>query len=153
MCYNYVGSVGKVIYKERLMLITVFSKDSKRGFAAGSNNLTPEKLAAGAITLAAGLVAVALGGLLKRKKSEKSKKKKKPPIWLVALPAVYGTAKSKIERNFIDGLVSEAEKAGDTLGVSVAALPAEEASEGDHGGIEVVDAIPISSEDEVYEHI
>ena len=64
-------------FKERRMLITVFSKDSKRGFAAGSNNLTPEKLAAGAVTAATGLVIAAIGGLLRLSRSEKPKKKKR----------------------------------------------------------------------------
>ena len=134
------------------MLITVFSKDSKRGFAAGSNNLTPEKLAAGAVTAAAGLVIAAIGGLLRLSRSEKPKKKKRP-IWLAALPLIYGAAKSKAERKVIDSLVSETEKAGKALGVGKITVPAEEAFEGDHGGIEVVGAIPISSEEEVYEHI
>ena len=120
------------------MLITVFSKDSKRGFAAGSNNLTPEKLAAGAVTAATGLVIAAIGGLLRLSRSEK---------------LIYGAAKSKVERKVIDSLVSETEKAGETLGVGKITVPAEEAFEGDHGGIEVVGAIPISSEEEVYEHI
>ena len=134
------------------MLITVFSKDSKRGFAAGSNNLTPEKLAAGAVTAAAGLVIAAIGGLLRLSRSEKPKKKKRP-IWLAALPLIYGAAKSKAERKALNGLVAEAEKAGKELGISGETILAEDATESDHGGIEVVGAIPISSEEEVYEHI
>ena len=134
------------------MLVTVFSKDSKRGFAAGSNKLTPEKLAAGAITAAAGLVIAAIGGLLRLNRSGKPKKKK-PPIWLAVLPAIYGAAKSKAERKALNGLVAEAEKAGKELGISGETVLAEDAAEGDHGGIEVVGAIPISSEEEVYEHI
>lgn len=94
------------------MLITRFSKDSKRGFAVGSNSLTPQKLAAGAVTLAAGLTVAAIGGLVRISRSDKKPRKtKKPPIWLAAAPLVYGAAKTHIENKFLNDIAAQAGEA------------------------------------------
>ena len=128
------------------MLIQKFSKDSKRGFVVGANNVTPEKLAAGAVTLSAALVISAVGGLFGtgKKKSHRAKgkdrrEKKKAPLWAAALPFVFKTAKSAFEKKGLDNIVAM---------FAPAAEPAEQ-----DGGIEIIDAIPISSEEEVYDHI
>lgn len=128
------------------MLIQKFSKDSKRGFVVGANNMTPEKLAAGAVTLSSALIISAIGGLIKlpkkksgRAKGQNHKEKKKAPLWALAMPIVFKTAKSAFQKNSLDGIVSK---------FSPAAAPTEEPE-----GIEIIDAIPISSEEEVYEHV
>ena len=134
------------------MLIQKFSKDAKRGFVVGANNVTPEKLAAGAVTLASGLMISVVGGLLKpRKKSHRAKgrdhenDKKKPPILALALPLVYKTAKSAFKKKSLI----------DTLNGLTAQFAKEAKPEimPEPDGVEVIDAIPIGSEEEVYEHI
>lgn len=133
------------------MLIQKFSKDSKRGFVIGANNMTPEKLAAGAVTLSAALMISAIGGLFGsgKKRSHRAKgknasvkkheEKKKSPLWAVAMPFVFKTAKSAFQKKGLDG-------------IAAMFTPTVETSEQD-GGIEVIGAIPISSEEEVYDHI
>lgn len=132
------------------MLIQKFSKDSKRGFVVGANNVTPEKLAAGAVTVASALVISAIGGLFSigGKKSsrakgrnasgEKHREKKKAPIWVVAMPVVFKAAKSVLEKKGLDSIVAK----------FTPQEPVEESQD-----IEIIDAIPISSEEEVYEHV
>lgn len=128
------------------MIITKLSKDGKRGFSVGSNRPSNEDVAAGMITLAAGLLMAGIGGLLNinkkpvKRSGAKGKVKKKKPIWLALLPFIFNTAKSKIKNNFLNDLAEQAEKANaqlEALGDSV----------------EVIDAIPISSEKEVYDYI
>lgn len=133
------------------MLIQKFSKDAKRGFVVGANNFTPEKLAAGAVTLASGLMISVVGGLLKpHKKSHRAKGRdhkdsKKKPLWALALPLIYKAAKSAFKKKSLS----------DTLNGLTAQFAKEAQPEivPEPDGIEVVDAIPISSEEEVYEHI
>ena len=117
-------------------------KDSKKGgFAVGSNGLTAEKLAAGGVTAVVAVV-LALMALIFGFGKKKSKKKKKGSILTaLILPAVYKTAKAAIENNNVKVTVNDA--ASEYLN----------ALNDDDGGIEVVDAIPIASEEEVYEHI
>lgn len=114
-------------------------KDSKKGgFAVGSNGLTAEKLAAGGVTAVVAVVLALIFGFGKKK----SKKKKKGSILTaLILPAVYKTAKAAIENNNVKVTVNDA--ASEYLN----------ALNDDDGGVEVVDAIPIASEEEVYEHI
>ena len=123
------------------MLISKFSRDGKSGFAVGSNSLTPEKISAGLITAASGLLIAGIGGLFKKpQKSSRagaSKKKKKPALWAFALPLVYRGAKSAVQKKSLDAVVSKAV----------------EDNAAQDGGIEVVAAIPISSEREVYDNI
>ena len=123
------------------MLISHFSRDGKRGFAIGSNNLTPEKIAAGLVTAASGLLIAGIGGLFKPKRSRRAgakSRKKKVPLWLLVLPVGYKGAKTAFKKKSYDSLISGLTEWHE----------AEQRSE-----IEVVDALPISSEDEVYEHI
>lgn len=128
------------------MLITKFSKDGKRGFSVGSNKPSNEDVAAGMITLAAGLLMAGIGGLFKIKKKPvkssraKGEAKKKNPIWLALLPFVFRTAKSNIKNNFLDNLAKQAEKTNEQL-------------EALGDSVEIINAIPISSEKEVYDHI
>lgn len=136
------------------MQITKFSKDGKRGFAVGTNGFTSEKIAAGALTVAAGLVMAGIGGLFgifkKPAKSSRAKggktksgakrSKKKKPIFLVVLPFLYRFLKGKIQSNFIADLAHDVENADKPLGVL-------------DNGIEIIDAIPIGSEEEVYDHV
>ena len=146
------------------MLISKFSKNGKSGFAVGTNALTREKLAAGAITLAAGLLISAIGGILRIKKPEKAKKasekgeKKGRPIWLALMPFIFNAVKTKIQNNFLNNLTSQAAEAAEANNVPVAEEDGVEVIQGENlsqglDGIEVMDAIPISSEDEVYQHI
>lgn len=128
------------------MLISKFSRDGKSGFAVGSNNLTPEKISAGLITAASGLIIAAVGGLLSipKKKSPRAgaakKNTKKRPALLLLLPFIYKHAKTAVKKKGLDGIVKV------TVDENVPKEPPE-------SGIEVINAIPISSEDEVYEHI
>ena len=128
------------------MLISKFSRDGKRGFTIGSNSLTPDKLAAGAITLSAGLVMAAIGGLIKPKKRNNragaKQDRKKKPIWLLLLPMIFNHAKNSIKQKSFDDLVN-----------GIIAEYAPEQDQPRENGIEIIDAIPISSEEEVYEHI
>lgn len=119
------------------MMIQVFSKDSKRGFAAGSNSLTPEKFAAGAVTLSSALIISAVGGLLKPKKSPRagSAKKKKKPFWLLLAPLIYKSVKSAAKKNTLDGIAKKFS-------------PPEPSDD-----LEIIGSIPISSEEEIYDHI
>ena len=131
------------------MLIQKFSKDSKRGFVVGANNVTPDKLAAGAVTISSALIISAIGGLfsIKGKKSSRAKgkatgkkhnEKKKAPLWAFALPLVFNAAKSAIQKKGLDGIVAQF-------------APQEPVEETDD--IEIIDAIPISSEEEVYDYV
>ena len=127
------------------MLLQKFSKDSKRGFVVGANDMTPEKLAAGAVTLSSALIISAIGGLIKlpRKKPHRAKgryhkEKKKAPLWALAMPIVFKAAKSAFQQKSLDGIAAKF-------------VPEAPAPEPD--GIEVIDAIPISSEEEVYEYV
>ena len=134
------------------MLIQKFSKDSKRGFAIGANNMTPEKLAAGAVTLASALLISAVGGLIKpskkkpgRAKGRDHKDKKKGPLWALAMPVVFKTAKSAFQKQALADKMS---------GITARfAEPSESDPVPEPDGVEVIDAIPITSEEEVYEHI
>ena len=152
------------------MIISKFSRDGKRGFAAGSNAITIEKLLAGAITLAAGLLISIIGGIFsskaakgrkntekaeKAKTSKKSVGKKKRPVWLALLPIIYRSAKSKIQNNFLNDLASQAaetSKADDEVSGDVEVVAGENIAD-EANDIEVVNAVPITSEDEVYQHI
>ena len=121
------------------MLISHFSKDGKRGFAVGSNRLTPEKMSAGLITAASAVLIAAVGGLFKKPNPRAgAKQKKRRPIWLAAVPFIYKKAKTTLQKKSYNKLVDDIIKAED----------AEQKSD-----IEVVNAIPISSEQEVYDHI
>ena len=118
------------------MLISHFSKDGKRGFAVGSNSLTPEKIAAGLITAASGLVIAGIGGLFKPKKPSRAgaaKEKKKPPIWLAALPIVYKKAKTGIKKQSYDRLINGIIDMRDSE---------------QNSDIEVISATPVASEEE-----
>lgn len=129
------------------MLIQKFSKDSKRGFVVGANNITPDKLAAGAVTLSYALIVSAIGGLFsikgkktksRRVKEQKRSEKKKAPLWALAMPLVFNAAKSAIQKNALD---------------SIAARFAPEAPAEESQDVEIIDAIPISSEEEIYDYV
>ncbi len=131
------------------MLIQKFSKDAKRGVVVGSNSLTPEKIAAGAITLASALMVSAVGGLIPKPKKtsyagsgrQKSHEKKKKGLLLLATPFVFKAVKSKLNMQTLAGAVERFS-------------PDSTGSEDDDGsGIEVINATPIASEEEIYEHI
>ena len=150
------------------MLISKFSKNGKSGFAVGSNSLTPEKLAAGAVTVASGLLISAIGGIIRIKSPKKAQKstrakgaksakpaKKKRPIWLALLPLIFGAVKTKIQNNLLADIASQAAEESEVLkaeGNSVEVVPGENLEPGSDG-IEVVNATQISSEDEVYQYI
>ena len=127
------------------MLISKFSRDGKSGFAVGSNSLTPEKIAAGLVTAASGLLIAGVGGLFgsrqktNRAGASKAKKKKKNPLWLAALPLVYKGAKNAAKKSSFEKIVAEVTK--------------KKQPEPEPEGVEVIDAIPIHSEEEVYDHI
>ena len=115
----------------------IYKNSKKGGFALGSNSLTAEKLVAGGITAAVALVVALVLGMGKKKSK---KKKKGMALSAFFLPAIYKAVKGAIENNSIKVTMDEETKAYfDSLK--------------DDGGIEVVDAIEISSEEEVYEHI
>lgn len=139
------------------MLIQLFSKDAKRGVAFGSNNLTSEKIAAGAVTAASLLAVSAIGGLADavtsvkapkksnrpgKGKAPSSLKKKKKGLILIAVPAVYGAVKSTIKN-----------RAASALTAKFTPAPKESIATDLTKGIELIDAITISSEEEIYEHI
>lgn len=114
----------------------IYKNSKKGGFAVGSNGLTAEKLAAGGITAVVAVVLALIFGFGKKK----SKKKKKASLLsALILPAVYKTAKAAFENGNVKITVNDAVK--------------EYMSEESDTGIEVVYAQPISSEEEVYEHI
>ncbi len=106
----------------------IIEKNFKNGkLTIASNYLSEEGLKAlGLTAIIAALFAIALGG-----KTKNGKKKK--PFWLLALPAVFNTAKAAITNKKIKDLKEEIE-AGDY-------------------DIEVIHAVPIENEEEVYEHI
>ena len=125
------------------MIIQNFSKDSKRGFAIGSNRLTPEKFAAGAVALASVLVVSAAQGLLgavsngvRRTKSRpgkgKATSKKKKALPLLAAPIVFKAAKAAMGRKSLGAIVSKFTTAKEPVIDS---------------DIEVINSIPISSEE------
>lgn len=118
------------------MIIQKFSKDAKRGFVIGSNSITPDKIAAGALTVGAAVAVSAVGGLIGPRKTSRAgaKQKKKRPFWLLLMPFVYKTAKSAVKKKTV-------EKA------------AEQYKEPQGMEIEVIGAEAISSEEEVYERI
>lgn len=127
------------------MLIQKFSKDSKRGFVVGANNMTPDKLAAGAVTVSSALIISAIGGLFSigrrkpsRAKGKKPEEKKKAPLWAFALPLIFNAVRSAVQKNGLEGIVAR-----------FSPQEPEEESE----DIEIIDAIRINSEDEVYDHI
>ncbi len=116
----------------------IYKNSKKGGFAVGSNGLTAEKLAAGGITAAVAVVLALILGF-----GKKSKKKKKASLLsALILPAIYKTAKAAIENNNIKVTVNDA-----------AMEYFKNQQQADDSGVEVVEAIPISSEEEVYEHI
>lgn len=137
------------------MVINKFSKDGKRGFSVGSNSLTPEKVAAGAVTALSALVIMLVGGVFRLfvKSSPKAKKVKKKPLWLLAMPIIYKKVKNKIHTDdtkaLLSGLVQQYSGGATSVGESAE----DEAAEKDFGGVEVIEAVPIASEDEVYQHI
>lgn len=130
------------------MLINKFSKDGKRGFSVGSNSLTPEKVAAGAVTALSALVIMLVGGVFKLFVKPSQKGKKKKPLWLLAMPIIYKKVKNKIHTDDTKALLSGLVK--QYTGEEAAE---DEAAEEDFGGVEVIEAVPIASEDEVYQHI
>lgn len=106
----------------------IIEKNFKNGkLTIGSNYLSEEGLKALGITaIVAALFAIALGG-------KKKNGKKRKPLWLLALPAVFNTAKSAITNKKITDLYEDVSENG--------------------YDIEVINAIPIENEEEVYEHI
>lgn len=121
------ATIIKNTRKAKTMIIEKNFKNSK--LAIGSNYLSEEGLKALGITaIAAALFAIALGG-----RSKNGKKKK--PFWLLLLPAVFKSAKAAIMNKKITDLADDI------------------AENGYDYDIEVVDAIPIENEEEVYEHI
>ncbi len=113
----------------------IYKNTKKGGFALGSNKLTAESLAAGGITAAVGIALALLFGFGKKSK----KKKKATVISALVLPAVYKTAKAAMQNNSIKVTFNDAVK--------------QYMDEENDTGIEVVYAEPISSEEEIYEHI
>ncbi len=127
------------------MVITHFSKDSKRGFAVGGNFLSKEKLKAGGIALAGGFLIALVGGLVKGRRGAKPAKKKKRRLWLALLPAGYSAAKTAVQNRFVSDLTESVSETAEQLGLGgVETVPAEPLAE---------EAIPISSEEEIYDHI
>ncbi len=130
------------------MVIQKISKDSKRGIVIGSNRLTPERIAAGAITAASLTAASAIGGLISRPKrastrpgkAKNAKKSGKKGLLLLAAPVVFKAAKSALSKKNLDSIAEKFSKA-------------KEQPESDEDLLEIESAIPISSEEEVYEHI
>lgn len=137
------------------MVISKFSKDGKSGFSVGSNSLTPDKVTAGAVTAFSALIIMIIGGVFrlfakphkKDKKNEKGKHKK--PVWMLALPIIYKQVKKKARTADTKEMFAELlkEYSGNE------GEEEESANETHENDIEVVEAIPISSEDEVYEYI
>lgn len=122
----------------------VVYKDTKNGgVALGTNGLTKEKLVAGGI--AAG-IGVALALILGFGKMPAKKKKKSGVLTAAVLPSLYKLIKAGLENKNIKITVDE--KVAEYF-----ANNANNDSDEDNDGIEVVDAIPIESEDEVYEYI
>ncbi|MBQ8624096.1 MAG: hypothetical protein IJ424_06995 [Oscillospiraceae bacterium] len=114
----------------------IYRNSKKGGFAVGTNGLTAEKIAAGGITAVVAVAFALVFGLGKKK----SKKKKKASLWsALILPAVYKTAKAALENNNVKITLNDA--------------VAQYVDEQNDTGVEVVYAEPISSEEEVYEHI
>lgn len=139
------------------MLVSKFSRDGKRGFSIGSNSLTPEKVVAGAFTASSALLIAAIGGILgrhpkKRIKKDKKSVKKKKSLWLLLLPLIYKEVsknlKAKDTQALLAGLAAQYSKSGND---EPADMADEEADDGK--GIEIIEAIPISSENEVYDYI
>lgn len=123
------------------MVIQKVSKDSKRGIVIGSNRLTPERIAAGAITAASLTAASAIGGLISRPgKAKNAKKSGKKGLLLLAAPVVFKAAKSALSKKNLDSIAEKFSKA-------------KEQPESNEDLLEIESAIPISSEEEVYEHI
>lgn len=92
------------------MIIQKFSKDLKKGVVVGSNSLTPDKIAAGAITAATALAVSAAMGVFGSKKPSRAgaKRKKKKPLALLLLPMVYKAAKSAAQKKSLGVAVGEA---------------------------------------------
>lgn len=130
------------------MLISKFSKDGKSGFSVGTNSLTPEKVAAGAVTALSALVIMLVGGVYRLFVKPSPKAKKKKPLWLLAMPVVYKKAKNKLSADGTNELLS-----GLVQQYSGRESTAEEDTEQEIDSIEIVEATPIYSEDEVYQHI
>lgn len=142
------------------MYIQLFSKNGKSGIAAGSNSLTPDKLAAFIITAAATVAVYAIGGLFglsstakKSRKSlktrpmgERAKQKKHKKMLPVALaPLVFKAVKTGISNKSLSSIVSQV-TAGNSQRESEVEMPSDDE-------IELIDAIPIGSEEEVYQHV
>lgn len=110
----------------------IYKNSKKGGFALGSNKLSMQAIKAGGLTaVIAVLFAIALGAFEK-----KSKNKKSLLILTALIPTVFSYIKAHIQNEeilkFVESYASR---------------------EGDDSGIEVIYAEPISSEEEIYEHI
>ena len=113
----------------------IYKNSKNGGFAVGSNKLTAENLVAGGITAVVGIVLALLFGFGKKNK----KKKKATLMSALVLPAVFKTAKAAMQNKSVKITMDDALK--------------QYMDEENDTGIEVVYAEPISSEEEVYEHI
>lgn len=119
----------------------IYNNSRKGGFALGGNHLTKSNLIAGGVA-AIGLALAAVIGLWKPKKNDKkakSTKKKRLLDLAVLIPLALKLTKSAVSKIELDKIVTN---------ISEAIKEEDESCD-----IEVIDAIPISSEEEVYEYI
>lgn len=119
----------------------IYKNTKKRGFAVGGNQMTASNLAAAGTALAGLVLAsvIGFGGKGKRSDSKKNKSKKKKRLLSLAmlLPLAVKSVKSAVSKIELDKVIDSVN----------------EAVSSNEYDIEVVNAIPISSEEEVYEYI
>ncbi len=105
------------------MVLQKISKDSRRGIVIGSNSLTPEKIAAGAVSVAAVLAAAGIGGLFSPKRPKNSragaKQKKKKPAVLAIMPVAAGVLGKKSLGAIKSGYAKKAAKIAEDAGISI----------------------------------
>lgn len=117
----------------------IYKNSKKGGFALGRNHLTKSNLIAGGVA-AVGVVLAALIGFSSPKKKDKrsQSRKKRRLLDVTALtPLAFKLTKAVASNIELDKIVNEVTKTAQDGGYD----------------IEVINATPISSEEEVYEYI
>lgn len=117
----------------------IYKKGKSGGFAVGSNKLTDESLAAGGIAAA---FAIILNSIFRNKRKAAKKNKKRSFLGLILFPFAYKAAKYAVSQAKLSSLVNKVKQGEDISDSSF--------SEHIFSGIEVIEAEPVSSEDEVY---
>lgn len=161
--------VKRFIFNSKdVLFMMIYKNDGKKGFAVSTNLVSREKLGAAGLTAAIFAFMLLITKNDKKSKSKKvkpqkpqrksKKSKSKGLIRLMFIPAIMKAAKFAVTQGKLQSLVSKV-KSGEGININAFKdAPSEEEASKDNAtvnvcGLEIIEPIDITGEEEVYEHI